>query len=51
MSKVGAKAGVSESALAKNENVRIQGLKALELLKRNGVKMGLGTDLLGDMHE
>lgn len=51
MSKVGAKAGVSESALVKNENVRIQGLKALELLKRNGVKMGLGTDLLGDMHE
>jgi imidazolonepropionase-like amidohydrolase len=51
MNKVGAKAGVAESALAKNENVRIQGLKALELLKRNGVKMGLGTDLLGDMHE
>jgi imidazolonepropionase-like amidohydrolase len=51
MSKVGAKAGVPESALAKNENVRIQGLKALELLKRNGVKMGLGTDLLGDMHQ
>lgn len=51
MSKVGAKAGVSESALAKNENVRLQGLKALELLKRHGVKMALGTDLLGDMHE
>jgi len=51
MSKVGAKAGVSESALAKNENVRVQGLKALELLKRCGVKMGLGTDLLGDMHQ
>ncbi|SDV48832.1 metal-dependent hydrolase family protein [Chitinasiproducens palmae] len=50
MSKVGAEAGVSESALAKNENVRIQGLKALELLKRHGVKMGLGTDLLGNMH-
>ncbi|WP_133649486.1 metal-dependent hydrolase family protein [Paraburkholderia flava] len=51
MSKVGAKAGVLESTLAKNEKVRIQGLKALELLKRNGVKMGLGTDLLGDMHQ
>ncbi|MEX4005134.1 amidohydrolase family protein [Paraburkholderia sp. EG285A] len=51
MSKVGAKAGVSEGALAKNENVRIQGLKALALLKRHGVKMGLGTDLLGDMHQ
>lgn len=51
MSKVGAKAGVSESALTKNEAVRIQGLKALEVLKRHGVKMGLGTDLLGDMHQ
>lgn len=51
MSKVGAQVGVSASALAKNEAVRIQGLKALELLMRHGVKMGLGTDLLGDMHQ
>ncbi|WP_330555582.1 metal-dependent hydrolase family protein [Burkholderia multivorans] len=51
MGKVGAKSGVSESALAKNEVVRVQGLKALELLKRHGVKIGLGTDLLGDMHQ
>jgi imidazolonepropionase-like amidohydrolase len=51
MNKVGAKMGIPESSLAKNENVRVQGLKALELLKRSGVKMGLGTDLLGDMHE
>ncbi|WP_321793931.1 amidohydrolase family protein [Burkholderia pyrrocinia] len=51
MGKVGAKAGVSASALAKNEVVRVQGLKALELLKRHGVKIGLGTDLLGDMHQ
>ncbi len=51
MGKVGAKAGISESTLAKNEIVRLQGLKALEILKRNGVKMGLGTDLLGDMHQ
>ncbi|ABE34544.1 amidohydrolase family protein [Paraburkholderia xenovorans LB400] len=51
MSKVGTRSGVGESALAKNESVRIQGLKALEILKRHGVKMGLGTDLLGDMHQ
>jgi imidazolonepropionase-like amidohydrolase len=51
MSKVGAKSGIGADTLAKNENVRLQGLKALELLKRAGVKMGLGTDLLGDMHE
>jgi imidazolonepropionase-like amidohydrolase len=51
MGKVGAKSGVPESALAKNENVRVQGLRALEILKRNGVRIGLGTDLLGDMHQ
>ena len=51
MGKVGASMGISETSLAKNENVRIQGLKALELLKRHGVKMGLGTDLLGDMQQ
>src|SRR5260221_2188117 len=50
MSKVGANAGVAASALVKNEDVRIQGLRALEMLKRHGVKIGLGTDLLGDMH-
>jgi len=51
MSKVGAKSGVSESALLKNEDVRTQGLRALEILRRHGVKVGLGTDLLGDMHQ
>jgi len=51
MSKVGAKAGIGESTLLKNEAVRIQGLRALEILKRHGVKIGLGSDLLGDMHE
>lgn len=51
MGKVGGKMGLSESTLAKNEAVRIQGLKALEILRRHGVKMGLGTDLLGDMHQ
>ncbi len=51
MSKVGARVGVSESALRKNEDVRTQGLRALGILKRHGVKIGLGTDLLGDMHQ
>jgi imidazolonepropionase-like amidohydrolase len=51
MSKVGRKAGIAESALEKNEAVRLQGLKALEIFKRHGVKVGLGTDLLGDMHQ
>jgi imidazolonepropionase-like amidohydrolase len=26
-------------------------LRALEILRRHGVKVGLGTDLLGDMHQ
>ncbi len=51
MSKVGARAGISESTLQKNENVREQGLRALDILMRHGVKIGLGTDLLGDMHQ
>jgi imidazolonepropionase-like amidohydrolase len=51
MSKVGAKAGLSESTLDKNEAVRLQGLRALGILARHGVKTGLGTDLLGDMHQ
>jgi imidazolonepropionase-like amidohydrolase len=51
MNKVGAKMGISERALAKNEAVRLRGLEALEVLARHGVKMGLGTDLLGDMHQ
>lgn len=50
MSKVGRETGVPEPALVKNEVVRLQGLKALEILKRHGVKMGFGTDLLGEMH-
>jgi imidazolonepropionase-like amidohydrolase len=51
MGKVGAQMGIPASALAKNETVRVQGLHALELLQRRGVKIGLGTDLLGDMHQ
>lgn len=51
MSKVGRESGVPEPALIKNEVVRKQGLEALKILKKNGVKTGFGTDLLGDMHQ
>ena len=51
MGKVGAKNGLPPEMLAKNEIVRLQGLEALKLLKRHGVQMGLGTDLLGDMQQ
>ncbi|MDB5761616.1 MAG: amidohydrolase family protein [Herminiimonas sp.] len=51
MKRVGVEAGVPALALEKNEIVRLKGIEALETLKRNNVKMGLGTDLLGDMHD
>lgn len=50
MKRKGAEAGMPEDSLEKNEMVRLQGIKATELLHRKGVKMGLGTDLLGEMH-
>ncbi|CAP41597.1 metal-dependent hydrolase family protein [Bordetella petrii] len=51
MKRVGEQQGLSAETLAKNENVRLQGLKALEILARHGVKMGIGSDLLGDMQQ
>jgi imidazolonepropionase-like amidohydrolase len=51
MGKVGAQMGLAADTLAKNESVRVRGLEALAMLHDRGVKMGLGTDLLGDMHE
>lgn len=51
MNRFGAEQGLSKDVLAKNENVRLQGIKALEILARHGVKMGIGSDLLGDMQQ
>lgn len=50
MKRKGSEAGMPKESLEKNETVRLQGLKATKLLHRKGVKMGLGTDLLGDLH-
>jgi len=41
--------GFPDVSLQKLEHVREAGLKALEILRRAGVKIGLGTDLLGEM--
>jgi imidazolonepropionase-like amidohydrolase len=46
----GAKLGFPAASVAKIDDVRGAGLKALEICKRNGVRMGFGTDLLGEMH-
>ena len=51
MSKVGAQMGLAKDTLDKNESVRKRGLEALAMLHARGVKIGLGTDLLGDMHQ
>lgn len=42
--------GFPDAGLAKLDDVREAGLKSLELLKAAGVKLGFGTDLLGEMH-
>ncbi|SAK43727.1 metal-dependent hydrolase family protein [Caballeronia ptereochthonis] len=51
MARVGAQMGLGQDTLDKNESVRKRGLEALAMLHRRGVKIGLGTDLLGDMHQ
>ncbi|WP_233237507.1 amidohydrolase family protein [Bordetella sp. LUAb4] len=43
----GAQYGLPEESVIKIASVRQAGLESLELFKRAGVKMGLGTDLLG----
>jgi imidazolonepropionase-like amidohydrolase len=50
-SRVGRELGITAETLAKNESVRKGRLRSLEILKRHGVKTGLGTDLLGEMHK
>ena len=46
----GAKYGLPQASVDKIEAVRGAGLKALEILAKAGVRMGLGTDLLGESH-
>ncbi len=46
----GASLGLPAVSVAKIETVRSQGQKALEILDKAGVKMALGTDLLGESH-
>ncbi len=46
----GATLGLPAESVAKIEGVRGAGKKALEILAKAGVKMGLGSDLLGAMH-
>ena len=44
----GGKYGLPEASLAKVADVHEAGLRSLEIMKRTGVRMGFGTDLLGE---
>ena len=46
----GAALGLPAESVAKIETVRRAGLESLEILARAGVRMGFGTDLLGELH-
>ncbi|MFO7308611.1 MAG: amidohydrolase family protein [Pseudomonadota bacterium] len=46
----GAEYGLPETSVAKIDDVRLAGLRSLEILKAAGVTMVYGSDLLGAMH-
>ncbi len=50
LGRFGGEMGFPEVSLQKLKVVADAGLDSLEILKGAGVKMGLGTDLLGEMH-
>lgn len=45
-----AELGMPAESVAKIDAVREAGLQSLEIFKRAGVRMGFGSDLLGEMH-
>lgn len=45
---IGSENGLSQDSAAKIDLVRDAGLRSLEILRRAGVKMGFGSDLLGE---
>lgn len=50
INKFGTAAGVTQTTMDKLLEVRSKGLDAVEICRATGVKIGLGTDLLGEMH-
>jgi imidazolonepropionase-like amidohydrolase len=51
MQRRGEEIGLPEETRRKNQEVRLAGLRSLEIAKRAGVEIGFGTDLLGQLHE
>jgi imidazolonepropionase-like amidohydrolase len=47
----GAQMGLPPVSVAKIDTVRLSGLKSLEIMKKAGLTMAFGTDLLGEMHK
>lgn len=50
LGRLGAEAGLSKGVLQKLARVRDAGLRAIEICRRAGVRLGFGTDLLGVAH-
>jgi imidazolonepropionase-like amidohydrolase len=48
MAEIGAKVGLPERNVSKNEGVFEAGCGSIEIARRAGVELGLGTDLLGE---
>ena len=46
----GASLGLPQVSVDKIDDVRLKGLRSLEIMRDAGVTMAYGTDLLGDMH-
>lgn len=46
----GASLGLGPESVAKIDDVRLAGLESLERMRRAGLRMAFGTDLLGPMH-
>jgi imidazolonepropionase-like amidohydrolase len=46
----GAQLGLPPVSVAKVDTVRVSGMKSLEIMKKAGLTMAFGTDLLGEMH-
>lgn len=50
ISRFGKEAGAPQTTLDKLKDVHQRGMEAVEICRAAGVPLGLGTDLLGDMH-
>lgn len=50
LSSEGASLGFPAESVAKIDNVRLAGLESLSIMKKAGLPMAYGTDLLGEMH-